>query len=107
MASKALDISITPDPAIALLNLKPASLTRVQFKLLIHINTAAKQTIAKAWKNKNLIVAEVKHRMNKAPIFAKMTAIEDNNINKFRLIWQPLIKHFFTSDFDQSLLLPC
>lgn len=106
MASKALDISITPDPAIALPNLKPASLTMVQFKILIHINTAAKQTIAKAWKNKNLIEAEVKHRMNKALIFAKMPAIEDNNINKFHLIWQPWVKHFLTSDFDQSLL-PC
>lgn len=107
MASKALDFPITPDPAIALLNLQPASLTGTQFKLLILINTAAKQTIAKAWKNKNLIVAEVKHRMNKALIFAKMTAIEENNINKFHLIWQPWVKHFFTSDFDQSLLSPC
>lgn len=107
MASKALEISISPDPALALLNLKPPELTRTQFQLLIHLITAAKQTIAKAWKTQSLVVAEAKHRINRALIFAKMTAIEDNNIEKYNKIWRPWVKHYLSPDFDQTLLMPC
>lgn len=106
MASKALEISILPDPATTLLNLKPNTLSHTQFQLLIQITTSAKQTIAKAWKSKSLILAETKHRINRALIFDKMTAIADNKINKFRKIWQPWVKHYYSNDFDQSLLLP-
>lgn len=84
MASKALEISIPPDPATALLNLKPSILTHTQFQLFIQLSTAAKQMIAKAWKSQNLILAEAKHRMNRALVYAKMTAIEENKINQFR-----------------------
>lgn len=107
MASIALATSITPDPALALLNLKSPELTRTQFQLLIHINTAAKQTIAKAWKTQTLVVADAKHRINRALFFAKMTAIEDNKIKQYNMIWQPWVKHFLSPDFDQTLLLPC
>lgn len=106
MASKALEITIPPDPATALLNLKPTILTHTQFQLFIQLSTAAKQTIAKAWKSQNLILAEAKHRMNRALLYAKMTAIEENKINKFRKIWQPWVKNYLPTDFDQSLLLP-
>lgn len=104
MVSKALEISILP--AMGLLNLKPAALTHTQFQLLIKLTTAAKQTIAKAWKSPNLIVAEVKHRMLKALLFAKMTDIENDNIGKFNKIWKPWVKHFLPPDLGYSLLLP-
>ena len=106
MASKALVKNISPDPATALLNLKPATLTNTRFQLLIHLSTAAKQTIAKAWKAKTLIVAEAKHRMNRSLIHAKMSAIDNNKINNFHKIWQPWVKHLLPTDFDQSLLSP-
>lgn len=47
MASKELETLISPDPALALLNLKPPELTRTQ-QLFVHLTTAAKQTKAKA-----------------------------------------------------------
>lgn len=39
MASKALETNIPPDPATALLNLKPAELNHNQFRLLIQLTT--------------------------------------------------------------------
>lgn len=106
MASKALEISILPDPAVALLNLKPIMLNRHKFQLLINLTTAAKQTIAKAWNLATLIVAEAKHRMHKTLIYAKMSVIEDDNIVTFQKILKPWVKHFLPSDFGYSLLLP-
>lgn len=60
--------NVLPKPATALLNLKPAELTHTQFQLLIQLSTVAKQIIAKAWKSQTLVVAEAKHRMNRALI---------------------------------------
>lgn len=97
---------LSPDPALALLNLKPPGLTWTQFQLLVHLTTAAKQTIAKAWEPPTLVVAEAKHRMNKALIFHKMSSIEDNNIKKYHKIWQPWVKHHLSTDFDLTLLIP-
>lgn len=48
MASKALETNLWPDPETDLLNLKLAELTHSQFKLFLHLSTAAKQTIARA-----------------------------------------------------------
>lgn len=92
MGSKALETTIPPYPATALLNLKPAELTHNQFRLLIQLTTAAKQTIAKAWKSQTLVVAEAKRRMNRALIFTKMTSIETDKIKKFKKIWHPWVK---------------
>lgn len=72
MAPKALETDIFPDPATALLNLKPVELTHTQFRLLIQLTTVAKQTIVKTWKSQILVVAKAK---NRALIFAKITAI--------------------------------
>lgn len=106
MASKALETNVIIDPATALLNLKPAELSHNQFRLLIQLTTAAKQTIAKAWKTQTLVVAEAKHRMNKALIFGKMTAIETNKVMKFKKVWNPWVKHHLPPDFDESLFMP-
>lgn len=73
MASTALETDIHTDPTTD-------EHTHTEFQLLI---TAAKQTIAKVWKIQTLVVAEVKHRMNKALIYAKMTVIENVKIQKF------------------------
>lgn len=83
MASKAFETDILPDPATALLNLKLAELIHTQFQLLIHLTTIAKQTIAKVWKSQTLVVDEAKHRMNRALIFTKISAIENDKIKTF------------------------
>lgn len=42
------DTSLTLDPTVALLNHNPMALTHHQFKCLLFVTTAAKQTITKA-----------------------------------------------------------
>lgn len=86
MTSKALETNIHPDSATALLNLKPAELTHTQFQLLVQLTTAAKQIITKAWKSQTLVAAEAKRRMNRALIYVKMTAIENDKIREFKKI---------------------
>lgn len=44
------DITLDLDPSIVLLNKKPLDPICPQFKLLLQVTTAVKQTIAKAWK---------------------------------------------------------
>lgn len=97
---------IHPDTTMALLNLKPVYLTHIQFKLLIQQLTAARQTIAKAWKSPLLGVVETKNRMNNFMIHSKMAAIENNLIPKFEKIWNPWIKFFTASSMDEKVLLP-
>lgn len=106
MISTLFAVTISPDPSIALLNLKPANLTRNQFKLLLQVTTAAKQTIAKAWKSPNLAISETKHRINQAMIHAKTDAIAQDKICNFQKIWLPWVTHFLPSNFDDSLLMP-
>lgn len=66
MISTLFEIPINPDQSWsivilqALLYLKAAPLSSRQFKLLLQIITAAKQTIAKTWKSPLLLIAETK-----------------------------------------------
>lgn len=106
LLSKMFDGSTPEDPAVALLNLKPDTLTKSQFKLLMHLTTAAKQTIAKAWKSPCLVLPETIGRMNKTMIHSKMLAIETNKIRKFETQWHPWIRHCLPPDFQEELLLP-
>ena len=98
--------TIKPDPSIALLNLKPTSISHTQFKLLLQITTAAKQTIAKAWKTPTLMISETKTRINQAMTHSKTEAITNDNIAKFEKIWNPWVTHFFPPNFDITLLRP-
>ena len=56
IVTKLLGKTILPDPAMALLNLKPDSISHTQFKLLVQLFTAAKQTLAKSWKSPKLVL---------------------------------------------------
>lgn len=60
MLSTLFNIPLSPDPAAALLNLKPSELTQPQFKLLLQLTTAAEQIIAKTWKTPTLCNPAVK-----------------------------------------------
>lgn len=104
LASKMFEIDITPDPVIAILNLKPACLTRKQFKLFLQLLNAAKQTIAKAWKTTTLNLVEVKHRMNNALLHAKMEAMDCDKFSTFISIWDPWIKHGLSPGFEEQVL---
>lgn len=106
IASKIFKKIIQPDPYLTLLNLKPEWLTLSQFKLMIQLITAAKQTVAKAWKSPTLVLAETIHRMNNTMSHAKMVAIDQNQIPKFEKLWHPWIKQQFLSNFNDSVLLP-
>lgn len=96
--------TLIPDPSVALLNLKPANISHRQLKPLLQITTAAKQTIAKAWKSTALILAETQHRI-KAMIHAKMEAIRSDKVVKFERLWYPWVARYLPSDFDDSVAL--
>ena len=98
--------SISLDPKSALLNLKPDNLTHIQFKLIRQLFTAAKQTLAKAWKSPNLSVNEVLSRTNKAMTHAKMSAMDSDTITKFEKEWMPWITYTTSNTFNNDVLLP-
>ena len=97
---------ISLDPKTALLNLKPDNLSLTQFKLIIQLLTAAKQTLAKAWKSPNLPLNEVVNRMNNAMIHAKMMAIDTDTITRFEKIWKPWITYTIPNVFNNDVLQP-
>lgn len=81
LASKMFQTPLTPDPFIALLNLKPDHLTFSQFKLFNF-----QPLLNKRQKSPKLSLAETKNRTNSAMSHAKMSAIEGNKIQKFKKI---------------------
>ncbi|XP_077334709.1 phytanoyl-CoA dioxygenase domain-containing protein 1 isoform X2 [Lithobates pipiens] len=103
--TKFFDRPIFPDPIIALLNLKPAFLNQKQFKLVLTLLIAAKQTIANAWKTDVVNIAETKRRMIQSFIHAKMDAIDKNQMTKFDIIWKPWIKYYTSDNIDNRVLL--
>lgn len=106
LAPRMFDLKLQLNPTTALLNLKPECLTHTQFKLFIQLLTAAKQMVAKAWKSPSLVIAETKHRMHNSMIYAKMVAIERDQIPKFEKLWHPWIKHHLSSTFNKNVLMP-
>lgn len=98
-------VSLTPDPTVALLNSKPQTITHRQFKLLLFVTTAAKQTIANAWKLNTLCIMSVKQRVTQSMIHAKTEAILFDKISKFESLWKPWINHYLHPGLDSSLLL--
>lgn len=107
MASKLFKKEIPLDPAMALLNLKPEFLTHSQFNLLVQLFTAAKQTLAKAWRSPDLVINKAVNRMNNTMSYAKLIALETNMVPKFEKIWQNWIDNFISPTFDKQVLLPC
>lgn len=65
MLSTLFDKMLLSDRSVAVLNLKTTSLSQRQFKLLLQITTATKQTIAKSWKTATLCVLVIKTRSRK------------------------------------------
>lgn len=74
MASTLLKIPLHPDPSLVLLNIVTLDCTRARFHLLLQLMTAAKKTIARAWKSSKLFVLEVKNRLTQAMIHGKTEA---------------------------------
>ena len=101
-----LNRKIQTDPKTALLNLKPSNLTSAQFKLIRQLLTAAKQTLAKAWKSPNLSVTEVLNRTNNAMTHAKMSAIDTDTITKFEQTWEPWLTHMLPNAFNKDVMMP-
>lgn len=94
------DSTLLPDPTVALLNNKPQNLTHFQYKLQLYVTTAAKQSIAKAWKSSTLCIVLVKHRVTQAMIHAKTEAILLDKLSKFESLWLPWINHHSPPGFD-------
>lgn len=80
----------------------PIMFTHRQIKLLLQITTAAKQTIAKAWKTPTLTLAETKHRINQAMIYVIIEAICLDRVPH----WHRCVTHYFPVEFNESLLQP-
>lgn len=78
--------TIQLDPSVALINNKSRNITQLQFKLLLNVTTAAKRTIAKAWKSDKLCEVMVKQRITQAMIHATMEAIILDQLDKFNTL---------------------
>ena len=107
MASTLLHDTLLPDPSLALLNHINGDYTRAQVRLLLQLTTAAKQTIAKAWKTPKLHITEVKHRVTQAMIHSKTEAIVLDRVPRHDKIWSPWVENFLPPDFDATLPSPC
>lgn len=104
--SKLFNISMMPDSAVALLNLKPPSITHWQFKLCLQVTTVAKQTIAKAWKSPTLYILSTQNRVTQALSHAKIEAVLLDKVSKFEKLWSLWVEHYLPSNVDHSLLCP-
>ena len=100
------NISFPLDPKMAIFNLKPDNLSYIQFNLISQLLTAAKQTIANAWKTPNVLISETVSRMNTAMTYAKMSAIEVDTIARFESIWEPWITHTMQNTFVNEVMMP-
>ena len=98
--------TIPMDPKIALLNFKPDGISHARFTLTRQLLTAAKQTIAKAWKSPNVNLNETINRMNTAMIYAKITAIEMDTIARFEDTWKPWLEYVTKKTFNGDVLMP-
>lgn len=103
--SKHFATSRLPEPAVAFLNSKPMSLTYCQFKRLLFVSTAAKQTISKAWKSASLCILETKHRTTPKIINANLEAVLTDKVDKFDKLWNPWVIHYLPPGFNETLLL--
>ena len=105
MASKIFDCIILPDPMVALLNIKPETLSRNQHKLFILFMIAAKQVIASAWKSPALLLSEAEKIMNLSFVHAKLEALDKNGLEKFDGIWKPWVIYYTSDTFDSRVLM--
>lgn len=92
-----------PWPSLALLNHNTLDCTRACLHLLM---TAAKQTIAKAWKSPKWYFLEVKNRITQAMIHGQIETTIQDRIPQHLKTWQPWVNKFLPPDFDKSLLEP-
>lgn len=104
MATTLHQITLSPNPTIALLNLFPQDYTRSQLRLLLHLFTAAKQTIAKAWKTPTLNIVETKNRVTLAMIHDKIEAKILDKATQHNRVWRPWVEHFLPTDIAEDLI---
>lgn len=102
--STMFNATLPSDQTVALLNSKPQALTHCQFKLLLFVTTAGKQSIAKAWNLTSLSILSVKQRVTQAMIHAKTEAIFLDKVSKFKKLWNPWINHGLPPGFDCLLI---
>ena len=105
IASTLLQEKISPDPSLALLNHIQSDFTRAQVRLLLQLTTAAKQTIARAWKTPTIHIAEVKNRVTQAMIHSKIEARILDRMAQHDKTWTPWVEHFLPPGFDLTLLV--
>lgn len=70
------------------------------------IITAAKQTIAEAWKTITLVTVEVKNRVTQMMIHEQLEATLQDKNSKYQKVWEPWLQNFFPTNIDHTLLTP-
>lgn len=75
--SNIFKITLPPNPTTALLNSKQHALSHRQFKLMLFVTTAVKQTIANAWKSDSLYILSDKNRVTQSMIHAKTNFLDN------------------------------
>ncbi|OCT76294.1 hypothetical protein XELAEV_18031493mg [Xenopus laevis] len=99
------NIPIPKYPSTALLCKKPDTLTSNQFQLFLLIMTAAKQTIAKAWKTKHISIEVTKGKIDWIMVQEKMSSIILDTHQKYLLVWTPWIEYRFGTNYPITFLI--
>lgn len=99
-----LHADLKKDPFEALLCKPIAELLRPERQLALHLFTATKRTIARAWKTQTLSYEAVKNRMDDIMVNEKLTAVLSDTHDKFLKVWRPWVEYTKPTRFDTTLL---
>ncbi|OCT91637.1 hypothetical protein XELAEV_18014697mg [Xenopus laevis] len=91
-------------PVTALLGKQPEVLSKIQFQLFTAIMTAAKKTIAGAWRTKQLSIDITKRKIDWIMSQEKLTSILLDSHGKFVLAWTPWLEYRYGTDGHVALL---
>lgn len=83
MASTLINTGLDLDPSLVLLTQNTQDYTRAKFRLILQVMTAAKQTMAGAWKSPKLCIVETKHRHAQTIIHSKTEATIQDKVPKY------------------------
>lgn len=79
-------------------------LLRAERQLALHLFTATKLTIARAWKTQTRSFEAVKNRMDDIMVNEKLTAVLSDTHDKFLKVWRPWVEYTKPTRYYTTLL---
>lgn len=91
---------------LALLNVRPGDIPIHRHKLMLHVLSAAKLTIASIWWADIISVSATKSKIHWIFSNEKLSACLKDRMPIFEKIWEPWVQYFLPSSFDAQLISP-